>query len=396
MALWLYERTLLLRRPIRPLSAALLLCALMLFPPLLARQADVKCAAVENALDSIPVSVVLSDIRGTGTEDIGLPRTIGDGFFDDRPGTIGEYVYGVLAKSSVCYSIGGEGFTSERRLIGLSALEAERGFTPAGGNRIEWLGCEGESLFYGSREACAAPKELFSALEPDHDGVYRVRLRLRPYPAAEMQETQIVLKVAGVHDRGAGVYCPLGLIRRICTDMAAPMYYDSLRAEVKSNRGLPALKALLSEHFAGIDPFADPYEYMRKGVYAAAVIHDEQLNQTVDALEKDIRTLETLKPFLLISECAAAGFASFFLVHSRRRELALACALGVRMRAAVIAAAAELLILLVPGAAVRTVIFGFGAEAAALGSISVCTLSGGCAAALAAGARRFELLKESE
>ena len=78
-----------MRRPIRPLSAALLLCALMLFPPLLARQADVKRAAVENALDSIPVSVVLSDIRGTGTEDIGLPRTIGDGFFDDRPGTIG-------------------------------------------------------------------------------------------------------------------------------------------------------------------------------------------------------------------------------------------------------------------------------------------------------------------
>lgn len=407
MAGWLLQKTRLLRRPLQPLSVMALAILFMLFPCLLTRQADAKRNACEKALDSIPVGIVLSDFGGSRTEDLRIPRRGGELFFSEdyyfdgvkQPRSIASFVKNVRAKASIFWSTESEGsFSGDKKLVGMNDLLAEPAFEQTGGRHIDWLENEDADFFRNLRYACVIPRDIFDSMEADEDGRFRIRLKLRAAPSSGQTERELSLEIAGAHDiSSADIYCPLELVRELCREMNAPLQFDSLRAEAAENRELDTLRGLLSRHFTEVDPFADPYELMRKGFYAAVVIHDELLQEAVGTLRQDIRTLKIIRPFMMGAECAALALAVFFLFHVRRKDLAKARALGSDPAPLMISGALEVFILLAMAFAVKAAAFGAGAENGAAALLFLFAEGGMILAVLSAvGKRGFALLKEKE
>ncbi|MBP3729068.1 MAG: hypothetical protein J6H18_02200, partial [Lachnospiraceae bacterium] len=136
MAVILYLKTRLQRTPIPFVSLLLLLSLLLFFPVLLLRQEADKRAAKEKAWDTIPVDLVLSDIPGTGTENLSLPGYMGDKFLplgaegdgSEAARSIASYLENVRARVSLLFRRPGE--RHFQKLLGLNTREAEPAFRP--------------------------------------------------------------------------------------------------------------------------------------------------------------------------------------------------------------------------------------------------------------------------
>lgn len=405
MAVILYLKTRLQRTPIPFVSLLLLLSLLFFFPALLLRQEADKREAKEKAWDTIPVDLVISDIPGTSTEHLALPGYMGDKFLpfgaegdgSEAARSIASYLKNVRARVSLFFRRPGE--QRFNKLLGLNTREAEPVFAPEQAGGIRWLEGFNESLFESSRGACVVPEDFLAELFPGEEG-YILELEVKSASYGK-QEHKLTLPVAGTHNLDSeNIYCPLGFVRDLCREKDLVYSYDSLRAQVKENRQLEELQALLGRYFTQVDPFAPWGSSGEKGIYGAVIYRDEQLKETLGTLEEDLRLLGRLRPLLTAAACGVAAFASYFFCYTRKKEAAIALAQGTGRGALVLGQGAEQLLQLLLALGTALLISRIGKmkmDGSACLAIGASALAGRLAAALRTSGRGcFDCLKENE
>ena len=146
MIVFFYEKVRLKRGVWQTVSIVLLIAFLCAFFTLFDGFICQKEQDMESAYAVIPVTVVVSNLTGTKTDDLKITDYIINYFLSDKYAYGGElqektffsYVKGVCPKASVFYSPG-TGFSSRPTLIGLTFVCAASGLAPALGNSVSYF-----------------------------------------------------------------------------------------------------------------------------------------------------------------------------------------------------------------------------------------------------------------
>lgn len=146
MIVFFYEKVRLKRGVWQTVSIVLLIAFLCAFFTLFDGFICQKEQDMESAYAVIPVTVVVSNLTGTKTDDLKITDYIINYFLSDKYAYGGElqekafssYVKDVCLKASVYYSQG-TGFSSRQKLIGITSVDAASELAPVSGNSITYL-----------------------------------------------------------------------------------------------------------------------------------------------------------------------------------------------------------------------------------------------------------------
>ena len=171
MIVFFYEKVRLKRGVWQTVSIVLLIAFLCAFFTLFDGFICQKEQDMESAYAVIPVTVVVSNLTGTKTDDLKITDYIINYFLSDKYAYGGElqekafssYVKDVCLKASVYYSQG-TGFSSRQKLIGITSVDAASELAPVSGNSITYFEGYDESIFTSNKAVClvstAAAEEL--------------------------------------------------------------------------------------------------------------------------------------------------------------------------------------------------------------------------------------------
>ena len=161
MIVFFYEKVRLKRGVWQTVSIVLLIAFLCAFFTLFDGFICQKEQDMESAYAVIPVTVVVSNLTGTKTDDLKITDYIINYFLSDKYAYGGElqekafssYVKDVCLKASVYYSQG-TGFSSRQKLIGITSVDAASELAPVSGNSITYFEGYDESIFTSNKAAC--------------------------------------------------------------------------------------------------------------------------------------------------------------------------------------------------------------------------------------------------
>ncbi|MDE7223407.1 MAG: ABC transporter permease, partial [Acetatifactor sp.] len=317
---------------------------------------------MEKAYDAIPVSVVVSNITGTQTDQLEIADYVVNYFLSDRyvyggqeqPRAFSTYIKDVSAQATVYYSAGHLPERSPgQKLSGITDMAAATGLSEAEGIYITFFPGWDAGLFSTDQQVCAVPAAFLEGREPDADGRYRFTLSVRISPDSGREE-RVTLEVAGTYPGDSKtIYCPWECAAELQRTLDGKITADNLRAVVRDNRELDEFREILMRHFAEVSPAGQQEEIFNSPILHyqpyAITVHDEILRSTLNSLHRNLQTLYHLRPLFAGIEllvCLAAYFSYF---HIRRRELAVMRSLGVRRAQTVLAVLTEAVILFLAG-----------------------------------------------
>lgn len=345
MAIWFYIRTRLRHSALQSVSIAVLFAVLVAFFGFFEGFLSKKEQELDAAWDSIPVTVTVSNLTGTKTEDLEIHGYLVNYFLSDRyffegreqSRAFSSYFRQVKVTGSAYYSFGSS-FAGTQTLVGMTQAAAEESFSVLEKGRITYFpGCD-QGIFSGAEPVCVVPKALLEQLTPEKDGRYLLVLQVRMVPTDLPDEptTNVALEVAGtVPVEEDSIYCSWETLAALQEQLDGKMTANSLSATVRDNRELDELRPLLLRHFAEVDPSgqltAVPGNSALFYYPFAATVHDETLRATLNTLNRNLRTLHALQPVFAVVECLICFAAVFFFVYARKRELASMRSLGTRL-----------------------------------------------------------------
>lgn len=332
---------------------------------------------MESAYAVISVTVVVSNLTGTKTDDLKITDYIINYFLSDKYAYGGElqekafssYVKDVCLKASVYYSQG-TGFSSRQKLIGITSVDAASELTPVSGNSITYFEGYDESIFTSNKAVCLVSTAAAEELSQDTDNNGNVILTVQMSPAVTGEaSTQISLEIAGTYSsESQTIYCPFSCVAAAQTKLDGKITGDSLSATVRDNHELDEFRQILMRHFANVDPSGHQEEINNSPVLRyqqfAVTVHDETLRETLNALNRNLQTLYRLKPIFACIEVMIGAAAGFFYIHIRRREFAIARSLGTKRIETVIMVFVEICLMFLVGAAIGTILILFVQETA--------------------------------
>lgn len=342
-AIWFYVKTRIRRGLWQSLSIITLIALLCSFSASLEGFIRQKEEELDSAYDTIAVTVVVSNLTGTQTDNIEIADYIVNYFLSDRyvyggkvqPRAFSSYLKDVRCKASVYYCLR-SGFKKGKRLSGITNVDAATELSePADGNVTYFPGYD-RTLFASSNWVCIIPEKVREELTPDAGGNLSLTVQMSPHGASGAVQT-VDLKVVGVHTADSEtVYCPWACIAAIQTELDGKLTADSLSATVRDNRELEEFRQLLLRHFAEVDPSGHHREIndspaLRYHLFAITV-HDELLRETLNSLHRNLQTLYRLRPIFIVLEALIGFIAGFFSMHTRRREFAIARSLGTTLQ----------------------------------------------------------------
>ena len=183
---------------------------------------------MESAYAVIPVTVVVSNLTGTKTDDLKITDYIINYFLSDKYAYGGElqekafssYVKDVCLKASVYYSQG-TGFSSRQKLIGITSVDAASELAPVSGNSITYFEGYDESIFTSNKAVCLVSTAAAEELSQDTDNSGNVILTVQMSPAATGEaSTQISLEIAGTYSsKSQTIYCPFSCVAAVQTEL---------------------------------------------------------------------------------------------------------------------------------------------------------------------------------
>lgn len=340
MGIYLKSR---LTRSVLGYVTALLLTVFSVFGCFYSWLIQSKEADRENAY-SLPSEVVIASVSGTSTENLGITGSSLRTFTKYKSGFVGAdfpdlrpYFSDIRIEERLVYSIPTQS--------GVQSLRGISSMSMFGGDEIVWLDGELDLEDYDN-EGIIIPEEIYNSL-PDGGST----LSLTVYPDEDNTKHLAVceLSIAGYYAGGdkATIYCPFEQGMRIMSEIDG--FYGSARsisATVADNTKLDELRTLLPQYFCEVTPSGNAgnsplgYEYRH-----SAIIHDEELRKTVNALSRSISLLKRLYPIILSAEIIIAAAACWFYKHLSRREIAVARSLGTPVKAILSETSAEMLIL---------------------------------------------------
>lgn len=325
---------------------------------------------MEEAYDAIPVSVVVSNITGTQTDQLEIADYVVNYFLSDRyvyggqeqPRAFSSYVRDVSAQATVYYVTEHlPNHTPRQKLSGITDMAAATGLSEAEGIYITFFPGWDAGLFFTSQQTCAVSASFLEGQKPDEDGRYRLALSVRMSPDGDQSE-KVDLEVVGTYPGDSmTIYCPWECVAELQRTIDGKITADNLRAVVRNNRELDEFREILMRHFAEVSPSGQQEEIYNSPILHyhpyAITVHDEILRSTLNSLHRNLQTLYHLRPLFAGIELLVCFAAFFSYFHIRRRELAIMRSLGVRRSQAVMAVLAETGILVVTGMGMGALFF---------------------------------------
>lgn len=406
MAAILYIQSRLRRGVASGLCVALLLGALGWFSCLYFRFLEDKAREMEAAYEQVDITVVISNIQGTQTDDLGIFDYILDCFLSDRyvyqgveqEVAFSSYVRDVRAKATLFY-----GTETAQRLVGLTCPEAAPELSALEGTTVYYLEGWDAEAFGGEAACCLVPQAQFETLTPDGNGIFWASFSVREAPvSADGIDTR--MPVMGYYSgEGERVYCSWSAIAALYRELGKNIQGDSLSATVRDNRKLEEFRELLGRYFGKVDPAGRPQKtesthHIENYYHFAATVHDETLRQTLNELNRNLLTLRRLLPLVLALEWAVAFAACAAWIQARRRELAVARSLGARKREVLAMLLAETLFWSLVGMALALVLpSGASPAYGAMAGVVLAAVAGVLASGTAAiGSKGTRAIKEVE
>lgn len=408
MAILFYLKSRLYRGLAGGLSILVVLAALGWFSCEMLHFVDRKAMEMEEAYDSIPVTVVISNLKGTQTDGLKLNDYIVDYFISDRYTYGGQeqsvafsfYLKNVRIKTTLYYDS-----DAKYTLSGITDLGAVSLFDAITGITIDYFDTWDETVFRGGEPLCLVSQGKLAELSPEEDGLYRLALYVRTAPASN-EKTMVELIVAGTYSgEGDAIYCPWKVVTGCLDELGERIFADSISVDIADNRALEEFRPILARHFTQVDPVGHPVEMPNGGInryYSfAATIHDETLRQTLNELNRNLQLLRLLLPLVLVLELAAAFAACFFYVQTRKKELAMARSLGTRRWEVLVMLLLELLLWCILGSALGLGIFSLTASGSVsrwgIAGIDLAAVAGALSAGVAVTGRKgMRSIKEAE
>ncbi len=376
MIVFFYEKTRLRRGVWQTASIVLLIALLCAFFALFNGFIRQKERDMDETYTAIPVTVAVSDLTGTKTDDLEITDYIINYFLSDQYVYGGElqekafssYVKDVYLKASVYYSFGA-GFSNLRKLSGITSVAAASELNPLSGEPITYFAGYDESIFSSDKAVCVVSTAVAEELMQGKDNNGNVLLTVQMAPAATGEaSTQIAFDVAGTYlSESQTIYCPFSCVAAAQTELDGKVTGDSLSATVRDNRKLDEFRQILQRHFAQVDPSGHREEIDTSPVLRyhpfAITVHDEMLRETLNALNRNLQTLYRLKPMFACMEVMIGAAAGFFYFHIRKREFAIARSLGTKRLEAVLAVFAEVCVIFALGSGLGAIVLLFIREA---------------------------------
>ena len=305
-----------------------------------------KQIEIDRAYETMPVSVVISNLQGTQTDNLWIPESVIDYFIRDsysylgkqEPVAFSSYVKDVKIKSTLYYTItanpalADKGESQNQKIVGITSAAAEPALSQTEGVQIHYFVRDGEAKLGSGEPVCIVSESFLDSLTMDADGKYRMVLQVHTSPDANEAKT-ISVEIIGCYTKADNtIYCSWNTVAEIQKLLSGEIIADSLEATIRDNRELDAFRVLLKRHFAQVNPTGEPTPIPNAPVLSyfryAATIHDQHLQQTVRSLSQNMKTLQLLLPVVVVLALIIAFFAGFLYVYVQKKPLAVARSLG--------------------------------------------------------------------
>ena len=146
---------------------AFLLCIVCIFSCFFEHFMERKKMEIETAYDVIPVTVVVSNLIGTQTDDLEIFDYIVNYFLSEhyvfggelQPRAFSSYVKDVVLKSTVYYSTEDKSNTSiQQKLIGITTPQAVKTLSALEGGEITFFTDVDSEIFSSDAQVCVVSK----------------------------------------------------------------------------------------------------------------------------------------------------------------------------------------------------------------------------------------------
>ena len=227
-----------------------------------------KQIEIDRAYETMPVSVVISNLQGTQTDNLWIPESVIDYFIRDsysylgkqEPVAFSSYVKDVKIKSTLYYTItanpalADKGESENQKIVGITSTAAEPALSQTEGVQIHYFVRDGEAKLGSGEPVCIVSESFLNALTMDADGKYRMVLQVHTSPDANEAKT-ISVEIIGCYTKADNtIYCSWNTVAEIQKLLSGEIIADSLEATIRDNRELDAFRVLLKRHFAQVNP----------------------------------------------------------------------------------------------------------------------------------------------
>lgn len=305
-----------IRRPWLSLLGLLISALLCVLLCTLSGYLDGEKARLSDVRNSYDILCVVSDIRGTKTDGLGMSHIYSD-FLLDKENGIGAFVRDARLTKVFSYRLdGGAG-----QMIGVSGETSAEVLDSRLGGEFE---TDEEGFFLSEEYLCLMPQNLY----PQYAG-QTVTVEVTDTAGASPLNPnggtgKVEFRVAGWY-RGTGteIYIPYPASQRLGFLLAGLSTTDSAAFLLADNSRLDELSAAAQPMLMPVNPG----EAAPKGLYALT-IHDEQYHATLTAMEQNIRRLQYLLPLIALLSLGAGFLVGVLATRGEARTYALMRTVG--------------------------------------------------------------------
>lgn len=322
-----------LRKPLPALAVLLFAAILAAILCGLQHAAQEEVEEYGHVYRSTPVTLTVSDLTGTQTDDLELPSWALKAF-DSH--SLKPYVKDVHAKvtltniDSVIDPYLGQAFPGFD-VVGISSPEIDSQLSAQNGHTIDWMAGYDESILLTDEAVCIIPQSCTGdGYTPES---LEISFSYTPYSLnAVTQYYSAQFKVVGVLTSDLNqIYCPFSMALKANSAVGKALSMDAITATVSDNDTLDIVCEESSRWFAEPDLTGEqtPWDFSWYTHYPfALIIDDSQLVAAAETLENSMRLNKICTMAVFALSAAAGFFIGFLMIRQRKREIALMRTMG--------------------------------------------------------------------
>ena len=308
----------LLRRPWLSLLSLVIAAALCVTLCYLAGYLQREKVRMEEIRGNYEVLCVVSDTRGTKTDDLGMTHFFTD-FLLDRESGLGSYVRDPRLTKRFTYVLG----RTQGELLGVSRRDCDPVLAEAKGGDVYIP----EDFFERTDYVCLISKTLYDryageALTLELTDPKGATPQYLPGNGHGFKEFTVVGWHSGREDV---LYMPYPASQKLAETLSGFVTTDSASFILTDNSRIDDLFRDAGEWFSPVQPG----EYAPQGSRFGLIVRNEQYKATMAAMEQNVRRLEYLLPLIAVLSLAAGFLVGFLATRSEARVYALMRTVGV-------------------------------------------------------------------
>lgn len=299
-----------LRRPWLSIVSFIVCGALCLLLCLLIAYRDNQAAYLAEVRDSYEIKAIVTDLRGTKSDNLRLSRRYTD-FLRDTENGLGAYVRDLCLTKSFS-AVSEIGFF---RVTGISNERCTEATDSQSGGA--WYS-EVENFFDSEEQICLVPASKYDQLAGKD-----ISLVLQDAYSMDKErvETYTFRVVGWYKGSGFAVDIPYLTSQSIAAHIAEAPSTDSASFTVKDNAKLDEMLEIAYKRFRKVDPSQTDYDF-------ALTVYDKQYKATLASMEQNIRRISMLLPLIALLGLGAGFLMGLLGTRGEVRTYALMRTLG--------------------------------------------------------------------